>query len=419
MQKRKRTKGIARAAVSVVGVGLAALILAGCGGYYYRATIQGFVIDEETDAGINEATVRIYTDEVDSADAEGFVAQTSTVTQGGSAGYYSSTVIWRRVFGAYGREGDTTTIWIAVTHPDYGSAVVAAKGILSGDDNLVAPIRLDQTTFSIPALRGRVEDQNGAGLNGVRVVLEIPVLSGDESPDERVTQTATIDGTPGRFEFAPVSWSDRNTADPGGEVAAVVRVDDPEWGAEDGESPVQREVVLVPAEQTRHIATPFPVYRLPRTEFSTVVEGRLLERTEDFGGQVDDRGVQGVRVKLEYWRRTDEQPDPHTDSDDPFRVLIDHTDAQGTYRFNVSWTDLAPGDFDHADVRSQAAISDEPGATDGIAPGEDGLIVRITYADAEVPDGTLEFSERSGFFDIYSNPRGGVNRLPDVIRSAQ
>ncbi len=401
------------------GLVFVALALVGCGGYYYRATIQGFVIDDETDAGINEATVRIYTEEVDSADAEGYVVQTSTVTQGGSAGYYSSTVIWRRVFGAYGREGDTTTIWIAVTHPDYGSAVVAAQGILSGDDNLVAPIRLDQTTFSVPALRGRVEDLNGAGLNGVRVVLEIPVLSGDESPDERVTQTGTIDGTPGRFEFAPVSWSDGNTASPGGEVMAVVRIDDPEWGAEDGESAVEREVVLVPSEQTRHITTPFTVYRLPRTEFSTIVEGRLSERTVDSGGGVDDRGVQGVRVKLEYWRRTDAEPDPNPDEpafDEPFRVLIDHTDLQGVYRFNVSWTDLAPGDFDHADVRSEAAI--EPGArTEGIAPGEDGLIVRVTYENATVPAGTLEFSNASGDFDIYSNPRGGVNRLPDVVRS--
>ena len=419
MEARRTRAGIVRAVVRSVGLVLTALVLAACGGYYYRATIQGFVIDEETDGGINEATVRIYTEEVDSADAEGYVAQTSTVTQGGRAGYYSSTVIWRRLFGAYGREGDTTTIWVAVTHPDYGSAVVAAQGILSGDDNLIAPIRLDRTTFSIPALRGRVEDLNGAGVDGVRVVLELPVVSGDGPRQRRTTQTATIDGMPGRFEFAPVSWSDRNTTDPGGEVTATVRIDDPEWGAEDGESPVERDVVLVPAEQTRHIATPFTVYRLPRTEFSTIVEGRLFERTVDSGDGVDDRGVQGVRVKLEYWRRTDAEPDPEPATDDPFRVLIDHTDFQGTYRFNVSWTDLAPGDFDHADVRSDATISDEPGATDGIAPGEDGLTVRITYSDGTVPAGTLAFSTASGDFDIYSNPRGGVNRLPDVIRSAQ
>jgi hypothetical protein len=408
------------AGVAIAGLAVAALAVTGCGGYYYRAVIQGFVIDDETGGGINGATVRIYTRDVETADADGYVAQTATVTQGGNAGYYSSTVIWRQLFGSYGLEGDTTTIWVAVTHPDYAPVVVAASGILSDDSNLIGSIRLVQTTFSIPALRGRVEDANGSGVNGVRVVLDLPAVTGTDLREDRVTQTATIDGTPGRFEFAPVDWSDRHTTDPAGEVTAVVRIDDPDWGGQDVRI-IERDVVLVPSNQTRTMTDPIPVYRQPRTEFSTIVEGRLVERILDGGGSfVEERPVEGVRVELRYWRRTDAVPDPDPDDPDPavadpFRVLVDHTDAQGVYRFAVSWTDLAPGDFDHADVRTDPALG---GDTTGIAPGEDGLLVDITYADAAVPGGVLAFSTADGWFRIHSNPRGGINRLPAVIRSA-
>ncbi|MFW5744614.1 MAG: hypothetical protein ACOC2D_15155, partial [Spirochaetota bacterium] len=217
MKNRTHASRFALAAVALAAAGL----LASCGGYYYRATVQGFVVDDESDAGINEATVRVYTDEVEEPDAEGYVVQTSTVTQGGNAGYYSSTVIWRRVFGAYGQEGDTTTLWLSVTHPDYGSRVVSAEGILSEEDNLIATIRLSQTSYDLPALRGRVVDGNGAGVNGVRVVLDLPQVEGTNDATDDVTLTATVDGTSGTYEFAPVEWSDANTADASGEVTAT------------------------------------------------------------------------------------------------------------------------------------------------------------------------------------------------------
>ena len=180
MESRRLTHRFAARAALALSVVLATALLASCGGYYYRATVQGFVVDDESDAGINEATVRVYTDEIEEPDAEGYVVQTSTVTQGGNAGYYSSTVIWRRVFGAYGQEGDTTTLWLSVTHPDYGAQVVSAEGILSEEDNLIATIRLAQTSYDLPALRGRVVDGNGVGVNGVRVVLDLPQVEGTD-----------------------------------------------------------------------------------------------------------------------------------------------------------------------------------------------------------------------------------------------
>ncbi|MFP4114971.1 MAG: hypothetical protein ACLFUA_11430 [Spirochaetales bacterium] len=395
-----------------VGIAILALLtvaLTGCGGYYYRATIQGFVIDDETEAGINEATVRIYSDEVDDPNAEGYVAQTSTVTQGGNAGYYSSTVIWQELFGEYGQEGDTTTIWLSVTHPDYGSTVVEAEGILSEEDNLVASVRLTQTTFDLPALRGRVEDSNGAGVDGVRVVLDLPAVSGDDEPEDLVTQTATIDGNAGTFEFSPVEWSDANTSDPDGELTATLRVDDPEWGADvsgiadpvSEDYLIEQTVDLVPGEETRVVSDPIEVFRRPRTEFNATVAGRLFERLYDNdGAYVEDRPVQGVRVQLSY----DYEGSPH-------ETLVDRTDANGRYVFVVNWTDLQPGDYDDAgDV--------DGGPSPGISAGEDGLLVDIEYSDVQVGGATLAFSAANETdYEVYSNPRGGENRLPDVFQS--
>lgn len=405
---------------AVAGIAIVGLTLSACGNYYYRATVQGFVVDAESDLGINEATVRLYAEEVSDASAEGYVVQTSTVTQGGNAGFYSSTVIWSRFFGGeYGQEGDTTTIWVGVLHPDYGSRVVAAEGILSDEANLIATIRLSQTTFDLPALRGRVVDSNGAGVNGVRVVLDLPALDGDDDREDLVTQSATIDGVPGTYDFAPVEWSDQNTADADGELTAIVRVDDPEWGdpGNPGSGPddaftIEQSVAIVPADQTRSVPNDFTVFRLPRTEFSATVTGRLFERIEDAGNNfVENRPVQGVRVELSFDRQTD------GGLESPFRTLVDTTDSDGVYLFTVTWTDEAPGDYDDADVRASATVG---GSTIGIVAGEDGLEVDIAYADTAVGGGTLTFSANSVTNQsIYSNPRGGTNRLPDVIRTVQ
>ena len=412
---RMRTAGLLALA------GLVLALFAGCGIYYYRAPIQGFVIDGETEAGINEATVRIYTQEVSSADVQGYVAQTSTVTQGGSAGYYSSTVIWGRWFGgAYGEEGDTTTIWLGVTHPDYGSVVVPAEGILSDEDNLVASIRLSQTTFELDALRGRVVDANGAGVNGVRVVLDLPQVDDSEDDSEdQVAQTATIDGAAGTYLFSPVEWSDANTEDPNGEVTAVVRVDDPEWGAETPETTdgiddytIERTLDLVPGEQTRVVQTPIEVYRRPRSEFTATVTGRLFERVIATDGTVENRPVQGIRVELSYDEVIDGSPPELAET------LIDYTDADGAYLFTVTWTDTVPGEYDNA---GNEDLTGDSAATAGIAAGEDGLLVDVSYSDLTVTPGSLELAFSTADLtdhEIYSNPRGGTNRLPDVAREA-
>ena len=386
---------------------IAAALLSSCGGNFYRATVQGFIVDDESDIGINEATVRVYAQEADAPDADGFVSATSTVTQGGNAGYYSTTVIWNNWFGAYGGEGDTTEIWLGISHPDYADRVVRAQGILSDDNNLIATIRLEETTFRLDALRGRVVDSNGAGVNGVRVVLDLPQLSGTEEREDRVVQSATIDGQTGTFEFADVEWSEANTTSASGEVTATIRVDDTEWGdpsytgdpGPQDDFIVERSVTLLPADQPRSLSADIAVFRLPRTEFTATVTGRVLEQLSD-GTYV---GVQGVRVELSYLRREDGPSVTET--------LVDFSDAGGDYQFTVTWIDNAPGDFDDADAQSGATVGLE---TEGIAEGEDALRAEVRYTDV----GTLMFSSgnltsSTNYAYVYSNPRGFANRLPD------
>ena len=392
----------------VLLAGAALFLLASCGGYYYRATVQGFVVDDESDVGINEATVRIYTEEVTDPNAEGFVTATSTVTQGGNGGYYSSTVIWNNLFGSYGDEGDTTEIWLGISHPDYADRVVRAEGILSDDNNLIATVRLEETTFRLDALRGRVEDSNGAGVNGVRVVLDLPQVSGTDEREDRVAQTATIDGQTGTFEFGNVEWDDTNTGNTSGELTATVRIDDTEWGDPSNtgnpdpadDETVEESVVLLPGDQPRTLSSDITVFRLARTEFTAVVAGRVQDQLTD-GTFV---GVQGVRVELTY-DRIENGPTTITET------LIDFSDAGGNYQFTVTWIDKAAGDFDDADAQDTANVGAD---TDGIAEGEDALRAEVRYSDV----GVLTFSDSNilaadGYAYIYSNPRDGVNRLPD------
>jgi hypothetical protein len=383
-----------------------AALVTSCGGYYYRATVQGFVVDEESDIGINEATIRIYTSEVESATADGFVSSTSTVTQGASPGYYSSTVIWNNWFGEYGGEGDTTEIWLGISHPDYADRVVRAEGILSNENNLIATVRLTETTFRLEALQGRVVDSNGEGVNGVRVVLDLPELSGTDDREDRIVQSATINGQRGTFEFRNIEWDESNTAAGSGEVTAIVRVDDAEWGDPGytgGPEPtddyiIEKAVTLIPADQTRTLSSSITVYRLPRTEFSAVVAGRVLERLTD-----ETRvGVQGVQVVLTYIRQEDSGPVTET--------LLATSNAAGGFQFSVTWTDNAPEDFDNADARTGAAQGPD---TAGIDPGEDGLLIDVSYSDV----GSLPFSAGDLMnVAVLSNPTGGINYLPDNIQ---
>ena len=106
--------------------GVAVPALASCGGYY-TADIAGYVKDDETGAGVNGAIIRVYSEEPETADAEGFTVETASMTSGGNAGYYSHKIIWRNWLPAFGDEGDSGSVWLAITHDDYVPAITVAR----------------------------------------------------------------------------------------------------------------------------------------------------------------------------------------------------------------------------------------------------------------------------------------------------
>ena len=306
-----------------------AIMLAGCGQYFYKAQIAGYVKDAESGAGINGALVRVYTiDPETEADAEGFIVETPTATSGGNAGYFSSSVIWQNRSGQFGKEGDSTELFLGVTHDDYQPAVVRVRGILSDDLNLVPDVRLDRASFTSPRLSGRVIDLTGEGVNGVRLVLD---LDSTESETDYITTSDTIDGVAGRYRFTNVRWRNDDPETPSSDSeTATVRVDDPtyEWRENDDDA---RLAVTLVSDENSVAPDDITVTRKPRTEFTATVVGRVYREVNE-----TRFGVQGVTVTLTF------DDDDHDDPAEP-KTYVTNTNANGQYTFSVRWVDAGPG----------------------------------------------------------------------------
>ncbi len=349
----------------IVLIGTAAVVfLTSCGANVYRASIQGFVRDGVTDAGINDAEVRLYDREPSSAADEGFFALTSTVTQGGNAGFFGSAVLWRSVFSRFGAEASTGEIWLGISHPDYTERVVEAVGILSDETNTLATTFLDSTAFRVDEVRGQVVDTNGDGVNGVRVVLD---FTRTEDPEDEVVLSDTDDvtGEDGIFTFTDLVWNDEESAgeDTDEEEIVIAVVDDDEW-----ESTEQISDTLT-SGQDRDFTNPINANRQARTDFDAVVTGSAYSYYDGDGaggGAPDkpDRPAVGLEVLLTF-----------TDGDGTTVQQLTTTGGDGSFQFTIDWTDNTPGNFDDGSpdvVAEDAQIPD----------GEDGLLISIDYDPA-------------------------------------
>lgn len=308
-----------RAAARLGTVALLGVVLASCGGYYYTATVQGFVRDSSDDGGVNGVTVRFYEEVPEAADSEGFFAETSTTTSGGSAGFYSNRVIWRNAFGRFGAEGDTGTVHLGLSHPDYASQIVEIPAVLSDTTNTVRDVLLERLSFEVPVVRGQVIDTNGDGVNGVRMVLDL--ASTTDETEDYVTTTATVDGQAGTYEFDEVSWIDEAASGESSDDETItITVDDNEY--ESSDSPT----FVITSGVEREIESPISVTRIPQTEFAATVQGSTVFRVSD-GSTVEETPIAGVVVTLTF-----------TD-DEGATTLETVTNAAGNYQFFVEWTD--------------------------------------------------------------------------------
>jgi hypothetical protein len=359
--------------------GLLSTVLVACGGYYYSATVQGFIRDADDESGINGVTVRFFEQEPESVDATDFFAETSTADTGGTAGFYSNRVIWQNVFGRFGAEGDTGTIYLVVNHPDYDGQIAEITAVLSDTTNTVRDILLERVVFEVPLVSGRVIDQTGDGVNGVRVVLDLNSTADED--EDYVTTTATVDGVTGIYEFAEVEWADPDRAgEATDEEQVTIRVDDNEYQAS------QARTIVLTSGVEREVGDPIPTTRAPRTSFNATVEGRTLFR-QSTNDDVVETPIPGVVVQIQF---TD---DAGTTTQETV------TDATGTYRFFIEWTDDDGG----ADPDPDSEDTNVPDA------GEDALSVTLDY-DAS---GTTNAGEITGSVDFTVRSWVTPNVVPD------
>lgn len=198
---------------------LAALLFLSACGNVYRADIQGQVEDLDNETGINLATVRIYEQEPDAADAAGFIVRTQTATTGGTAGVFQTTVVWQSLFGSFGDQADTTSLWLGVTAEDYDDLVVEVPGVLSDASNTVGTFRLLDATRNEESrsavIQGRVFRENAANEDvavagyfvavGVRNAADDAWLDPDNAPDDFDFPATVTTGAGGTFAFV-VEW---------------------------------------------------------------------------------------------------------------------------------------------------------------------------------------------------------------------
>lgn len=379
----------------LTGIATAAL-LAGCG-RYFNAEIAGYVKDSESEAGINGAVIRIYLAEPESPEAEGFIVETASVSSSGNDGYFNHRIIWENAFPAFGAEGDTSTVWLGISHEDYLPAIAPIRGILSDTVNFVPDVLLDRAEFSVPSVRGRVVDPVGDGLNGIRVVLDI--LS-TEDEEDYVTVTTEIDGVDGTYEFTDVSWRDDEAAGSGSDTEEVeILIDDNDYSSSD--------VLAVLLSSDQHIEVS-GVINAASDEFSVP---RVWGRVVDVAGNP----VNGVRVVLDL-ASTD-----GTDETEDYVATTATIDAEdGTFEFNdVTWVDET----------ALGSLSDEESATLSIDDNdyETSDTITVTLESDQEQELTQEFTvtridatsftaritgrtiERTGTSpDIQETPRQGI-----------
>lgn len=333
------------------GLVLATALLSGCS-YFYTTTLQGYVKDAETDAGVNGATVYFYNEDPGSASAaasnpsgpSGFITGTTTSTSNSNDGYFSATVIWNNPFGKFGDEGDTTTIWAVVVHDDYTIQKKKLLGIFSEGSNTVPDIMITSNVHTCPELTGRVEDSGGNGVNGIRLALDLTPDDGVDDQDYLVT-TQTIDGTGGSFSFTDIQWEGTASTDISHEV--LIRVDDSNYQEADASASVWRQDLAEDSSAT--VNDPFPVVRQPRDYFSTTLSGQVYQRYQ-LSSDVSDVGKGGVSLTFSWLNETDDAGGTEaksttvtTSSDGTFQVTISWYDY-GTPKDSPSGTDLPEGE---------------------------------------------------------------------------
>lgn len=338
------------------------LWLAASCGRYYSCDVAGYVINSSSRLGINGAQVRLYTDEPETADAEDHIVETSTMTSGGNSGYFSHKIIWSNWFGTFGDEGDTGEVWIGVVHEDYQSVITQRTGLLSGTLNVIADITMERASFEMPLLEGRITDSYNAGVNGVRVVLDLDSTADDGT--DYVTVSGEDGGLDGVFSFTNIRWRDDDADSAGADTeTAGIYIDDSSYTST--YTADNRLGVNLQSDDEMELDTNIIVTRVPTTVFSADIQGRCLYRI-DTGSEYQEIPISGVDLTLTF-----------TD-DTGMHTMYTQTNLNGNYSFSIEWEEDPPND----------------NGTGLIIPeGEDVILVDIQYSSNAQAGNVYSFTD--------------------------
>ncbi len=189
----------------VCAAALAALLAAGCS-RFPSAEISGYVKDGALGVGVNGMTVRIYLSQPSTPDAAGAVAETATTYNLQVPGWFDRKIMWSTATPAFQDQGDTITIWVTVTNPDFTSQTVQVPGVLSGTQNILPDIMTQRTGFSMGSLSGTVTVTNPLTPTIVKIGLDLDPASVTEN-DAYVVYTTCAGGAASPFAFANIHWT--------------------------------------------------------------------------------------------------------------------------------------------------------------------------------------------------------------------
>ncbi len=224
--------------------------------------------------------------------------------------------------------GDELEAKIVVEDGAYIGEVATSVTLQADQDvDVLDRLRVSSSRFSLPELRGKVVDESGRGVNGVRLAASLQ--------DGDATRWATISGdpggAPGTFRFRELAWDlpgDTSLEAARGTWTLSVEVDDTQYEqVSDGGKPVE---VPVARDLAATLADDIIVTRTRRGSFTATLVGRCVERVTTVDGEVLLLPIGGVSVAVSY------------DDDNGTHRLATGTDADGEYAVLLNWSNDAP-----------------------------------------------------------------------------
>lgn len=176
----------------------------------FRASLTGKYVDSESENGINDGYVFLYTDERKfNEDWEDYnktkdykvffnnsFSSTTTTTQNNEAGVFTfNAIVWQTIFPMFGKDADVQTVYLVFYHEDYDASYSKQK-IVSDATTRLTPIKVERIKNSA-TIHGIVVDYaSGEPIANVTVRVYVPKSWTFDNNNEPIVTNANFENTP-------------------------------------------------------------------------------------------------------------------------------------------------------------------------------------------------------------------------------